>query len=151
MHRTRFIVATAGAAVAALALAPMSHAASPRDTLDISGTWKSASVVIDSGAPYYTLTLTSQCKPASCYSGVLQFPYTDGKVGKPIKVGVAQDANPTTFSMVFPGGALIDNKKVIRGHVGNDGSLSLSRCWTYMKQATKATADTLCDFPAIAN
>jgi len=151
MHRTRLVAATVGAAVAALAFAPLSLAASPRDTLDLSGTWKSASVVIDSGAPYYSLTLTPACKPASCYNGVLQFHYTDGKVGKPIKVGVAQDANPTTFSMVFPGGALIDNQKVIRGQVGNDGSISLSRCWTYMKQASKATADTLCDFPAIAN
>ncbi len=151
MHRTRLVAATVGAAVAALAFAPLSLAASPRDTLDLSGTWKSASVVIDSGAPYYSLTLTPACKPASCYNGVLQFHYTDGKVGKPIKVGVAQDANPTTFSMVFPGGALIDNQKVIRGTVGNDGSISLSRCWTYMKQASKATADTLCDFPAIAN
>ena len=139
-------------AAAAVVAGPVAASvAVPIDHLDLSGTWKSASAVIDPSAPYYTLTLKAACKPASCYQGTLVFHNQDGTTNKPIKVGVAQDSNPTSFAMVFPGGALIDNRKVIHGHVGNDGSLTISRCWTQMKQATKATADTLCDFPAIAN
>ena len=145
------VSAAALAAVAVLGGPVAASAAVPIDHLDISGTWKSASGVINPGAPYYTLTLKPACKPASCYQGTLVFHNQDGTTNKPIKVDVAQDSNPTSFAMVFPGGALIDHRKVVHGTVNNDGSLSISRCWTQMKQATKATADTLCEFPAIAN
>jgi hypothetical protein len=146
------MMSAAVVAMASLALAPAALAATaPVDVIDLSGTWKSASVVIDSGAPYYSMTLTPACKPATCYNGVIQFHFTDGKVGPKIKIGVAHNSNPSTFGVVFPGGNFIDDKKVISGHVNNDGSLSLSRCWRYMKEASPSTADTLCEFPAIAN
>ncbi|MBK9741283.1 MAG: hypothetical protein IPO93_17750 [Actinobacteria bacterium] len=152
MKSARILMTVAGVGAASLALAPSAMAAkAPVDVIDISGTWKTASVVIDSGAPYYSMTLTPACKPATCYNGVIQFHFTDGTVGPKIKIGVAHDSNPTSFGVVFPGGNFIDNKNVIRGHVNNDGSLTLSRCWLYMTEASRATADTLCDFPAIAN
>jgi len=139
-------------AAAAVVAGPLAASvAVPIDHINLSGTWKSASAVINPSAPYYTLTLKPECKPANCYQGTLVFHNQDGTTNKPIKVGVAQDSNPTTFGIVFPGGALIDNRKVLKGHVNNDGSLSISRCWTLMTEATKSTADTLCDFPAIAN
>lgn len=152
MKRVRVLVVAAAVAAGSLALAPVALAApSPAETIDLSGTWKSSSVVIDSGAPYYSMTLTAQCKPANCYSGVIQFHYTDGKVGPKIPVGVAQDSNPTTFAVKMPGGSFINNTKIMKGHVNNDGSLTLTRCWVYLKQATKATASDFCDFPTIAN
>ena len=145
------VSAGARAAVAVLGGPVAASMAVPIDHINLSGTWKSASAVIDPSAPYYSLTLTAACKPANCYQGTLVFHNQDGTTNKPIKVGVAQDSNPTSFALVFPGGSLIDNRKVLHGHVGNDGSLSISRCWSLMTMATKATADTLCDFPTIAN
>lgn len=112
---------------------------------DLSGRWKSASLKMDGVG--YKMTVAAADSPANAYSVVLRFRYEDGTTGPRIKAGMV--SNGDTLYMVLNGkGGLEDmsNPNIMKGSLGNDGSMFFPTCYKQLKFITKKNADSGCLF-----
>ena len=135
------ITRTLTSAVAAIGLLVATPGLAHADT-DLAGHWTSSSLRTDGVG--YTLSLTATSSPTSTYAGVLVFHFQDGRLGKRIRVGLAQEGNDLT--MVMPGGSLASGSKTLSGSVGQDGSIYVKNCQRQLAYVTKATAPEMCLF-----
>ena len=116
---------------------------------DLAGKWKSAALKMD-GVGYKMTVVAEDSDPANAYDVVLRFRYQDGTTGPRIKAGMIQDGR--TLYMVLNGkGDLMDvnGPNVMKGSLGQDGSMFFPTCYTQLKFVTKKTADEGCLFQEI--
>ena len=135
------VAATAVLATAAVGLAPAASAAP-----DLAGAWKSASLKMD-GVGYRMTVKAADADPGNAYTVVLRFRYQDGKTGPRIKAGMV--AAGSKVSMLLDGkGGLADanNPNIMKGTIGQDGSLFFPTCYKQLKFVTKKNADEGCLF-----
>lgn len=139
--RTILTTFTALLVAAGLALG-MSTAAS---AADLSGRWKSASLKMDGVG--YKMTVAAADSPANAYDVVLRFRYQDGRTGPRIKAGMI--SNGKTLYLVLNGkGSFEDmsNPNIMKGSLGNDGSMFFPTCYQQLTFITKKNADSGCLF-----
>ena len=120
----------------------MSTAAS---AADLSGRWKSASLKMDGVG--YKMTVAAADSPANAYNVVLRFRYEDGTRGPRIKARMID--NGGTLYLLLDGQGSIENlinPNIMRGSLGNDGSMFFPTCYQQLKFITKKNADAGCLF-----
>ena len=134
------------ASIAALAAAGLVLGMStPSSAADLSGRWKSASLKMDGAG--YKMTVAAADSPANAYNVVLRFRYEDGTTGPRMKASMT--GNGTTLYMVLNGkGSFEDmsNPNIMKGSIGNDGSMFFPTCYKQLKYVTKKNADESCLF-----
>lgn len=125
----------------AIALAPSASAAD-----DISGSWNAVSR--KGGDPGYSMKITAaDADPGNAYSGVLRFHYQDGKVGPKIKAGLLTNGSKVWLLLNGQGGfADASNPNIMKGTIGQDGSLYFPTCYKKLKFVTKKNAPESCLF-----
>lgn len=142
MRRTLSAVAAAALVVtAAIGFAPASTAAD-----DLSGRWKSASLKMD-GVGYRMIVASADADPGNAYFVVLRFRYQDGKLGPRIKAGMTAEGDSVSLLLNGKGGlADPNNPNIMKGTIGQDGSLFFPTCYEQLKFVTKKNADEGCLF-----
>lgn len=142
MRRTLSVAAAAlTAATVAVAFTPTATAAG-----DLSGFWKSASLKMD-GAGYRMIVTSADADPGNAYTVVLRFRYEDGKLGPRIKAGLVSDGDNLSLLINGKGGlADANNPNIMKGTLGQDGSMFFPTCYQQLKFVTKKMADAGCLF-----
>lgn len=113
-----------------------------RADTNLAGHWNSSSLRQDGVG--YSLSLTAASSPATAYNGVVRFGFQDGRLGKPITIGLVQRGDDLT--LVMPGGSLASGRKTLLGTLGQDGSIYFANCQTLFPHVTKKTSPTMCLF-----
>jgi hypothetical protein len=142
----RRILVLATVALSAVALS-LGLAASASASDDLAGRWKSASLR-DFGGPGYVMRVTSaDADPGNAYSAVLRFRYQDGRIGPRVRAGLLQNDSEVWMVLNGKGGfANASNPNIMKGTIGNDGSMFFPTCYKQLKFATKKNADEMCLF-----
>jgi hypothetical protein len=111
---------------------------------DLSGSW--SAVARRGGGIGYSMTLTPK-STANSYAAVLRFHYQDGRIGPRIKGGLFNMGN-RVFLLLNDSGTSSDmsNPNVMRGTLGQDGSLYFPTCYKQLKFVTKKAAPQMCLF-----
>jgi hypothetical protein len=111
---------------------------------DLNGSWSSAAR--RGGGVGYSMTLTPK-STANSYAAALRFHYQDGRVGPRIKGALFSMGN-RVFLLLNDTGTSSDmsNPNVMRGTLGQDGSLYFPTCYKQLKFVTKKTAPQMCLF-----
>jgi len=136
--------ATAVLATAAIGLAPASSAAP-----DLSGAWKSAALKMD-GVGYRMAVTSADGDPGNAYFVVLRFRYEDGTKGPRIKAGMTADGDSVSLLLNGKGGlADPNNPNIMKGTIGQDGSMFFPTCYKQLKFITKKNADAGCLFQEV--
>lgn len=141
MRRLLTVAAAAVTVTVAVASTPAAMASG-----DLSGFWKSASLKMD-GVGYRMIVKSADADPGNAYTVVLRFRYQDGKLGPRIRAGMVADGN--TLSLLLDGkGGLADanNPNIMKGTLGQDGSMFFPTCYQQLKFVTKKMADEGCLF-----
>jgi hypothetical protein len=143
----RSILSTVTAALAAVALAlTVTPAAS---AADLGGMWNSASR--RGGDIGYSMKVTSQSPPPRAYSVVLRFHYQDGKVGPRIKAWMTSTGSTVLLVLNGKGGlADLGNPNIMKGTLGQDGSLYFPTCYKQLTFINKGFARQACLFQEFA-
>lgn len=135
------LAATAVVATAAIGVAPASNAAP-----DLAGVWKSASLKMD-GVGYRMTVKSADDDPGNAYFAVLRFRYEDGTKGPRIKAGMIVEGTTPYLLLDGKGGfADANNPNIMKGSIGQDGSLFFPTCYKQLKFITKKNADSGCLF-----
>jgi len=132
----RPLIALAATALAALSLttAPPATAGDSGPTGDLAVQWESASLKMDGVG--YRLVLRSA--GGGEYTGYLRFSFQDGRQGKRLTVRVSDRGTRVVLTRA--------NGDRLTGTIGQDGSIFLPKCYTSLKYAEKAMADSSCLF-----
>ena len=142
MRRVLSLTAVAAAAAAlVLGFAPSASAAP-----DLSGKWNAAS--LRQGGPGYSMKVIAQdIPPASAYDAVLRFHFQDGHLGPKIKAGMLNNGSKIWMVLNGKGGLEnTSNPNIMKGTVGNDGSLYFPTCYKQLTYVTKKMAPEMCLF-----
>lgn len=139
--RTALTALTVAGLTAALTVTMLPSAAAA----DLSGRWNAEAR--RSGDPGYSMKVVASDSPANAYSVVLRFHYQDGRVGPRIKAGMTTNGN-RLFLLIDGEGGLADQKdpNIMKGTLGQDGSMSFPTCYKQLTFVTKKTADSGCLF-----
>lgn len=142
MRRSLTVAAAAVTAVTvAMAFTPTASAAD-----DLSGFWKSASLRMD-GVGYRMVVTSADADPGNAYTVVLRFRYQDGRLGPRIRAGMVADGNKLSLLLNAKGGlADANDPNIMKGTLGQDGSMFFPTCYQQLKFVTKKTADEGCLF-----
>lgn len=132
-------------AVIALAAGLVLATASPASASDLSGRWRSAALKMDGVG--YSMSVAAADSPANAYTVVLRFHYQDGKLGPRVKAGLTTNGR-RLFLLLNGKGALADanNPNIMKGTLGQDGSMFFPTCYRQLTFVTKKTADADCLF-----
>jgi hypothetical protein len=150
MHRR------APVAISALAIAASSLIALPPATAgdmvgaipDLSGRWNSASLRQDHVG--YSMRLTTQCSPATCYDAVLQMTFQDGTKGPKLKAGVTIDGGRAYLLLQEKGSLAGGSPDTMVGMIGMDGSLYFPTCYKQLSYVAKSDRAMMCSFQEFA-
>lgn len=139
------VAATLSAVGLVLTLAPAASAAD-----DLAGAWNAASR--RDGGPGYSMKVTSaDADPGNAYNAVLRFHFQDGKVGKRVKAGIVQNGSKVWLLLNGKGGfANPKNPNIMKGSLGQDGSMYFPTCYKQLDYVTKKMAPEMCLFQEFA-
>jgi hypothetical protein len=140
------MAATLSVAGLVLGIAPAASAAD-----DLAGSWNAASR--RDGGPGYSMKVTAaDADPGNAYSAVLRFHFQDGKTGKRVKAGLLQNGSKVWMVLNGKGGfADSTNPNIMKGSIGQDGSMYFPTCYKQLAYVTKKMAPEMClfqEFPA---
>jgi len=123
-------------------------ASTPASAADLSGRWKSASLKMDGVG--YKMTMAAADSPANAYTVVLRFRYQDGRTGPRIRAGMVTNGS-NLFLLLNGKGSFEDasNPNIMKGTLGNDGSMFFPTCYKQLKFITKKNADAGCLFQEV--
>lgn len=135
------------AVVALLAITGLTLTVSPAaSAADLSGMWNAEAR--RGGYPGYSMkVIAADNPPGNAYDVVLRFHYQDGRVGPRIKGGIAVDGTKLYLVLNGKGGlADMSNPNIMKGTLGQDGSMYFPTCYKQLKFVTKKTAPEACLF-----
>lgn len=130
----RLVTVLLAAVVGVLALAPTAQAADSAGT-SLGGTWNSASLRQDGVG--YKLRLVKGSADAP-YAAKLRMIFQDGKKGAVLPGTLTVNGSKVTLRLPEVG--------VLKGTIGQDGSIFFATCNRTLDYVTKADADTMCLF-----
>lgn len=139
-------LAAAGVGALLLVAAPAAVAAP-----DLAGTWESASVK-NGGAGYTLVVKAADSDPVNAYDVVVRYRPAGAQADKRVKAGMTQKGNKV-FLLLNGQGGLADagNSTIMKGTLGQDGSLFFPTCLKQLPAVGKGKAAAVCLFQESAS